>query len=244
MNNKVFRCRICNSDEINDWTFKEMMFGKRQEFRYKECTNCGCIQIAEYPKKPEDYYPQNYYAFSNDNSNPDEFKGIARKVKSSVLLYNHLVLKDIFGKMGKNTFAPFHYNLKYLECIKLKPWNSILDVGCGNGGFLTDLYRMGFSDLTGIDKFINKDFVLFHKVHIWKKEIDDLTKKFDLITFHHVFEHMPHQKNVLTSLYNKLDKKGTVIIRIPVKNKAWEIYQEHWVQIDAPRHFYLHTINS
>jgi len=242
MNNEVFKCRICNSGETNDWTFKEMMFGLRHEFKYKECTDCGCIQIEEYPKEMEDYYPQNYYAFSDSNFN--QLPGIGKKIKSSALLYNHLVFKDFVGRMGKKTFAPFRYKLQYLERINLKPWSRILDVGCGNGRFLSVLFHMGFSNLTGIDKFISKDFALFNKVRVWKKGIDDLTKKFDLITLHHVFEHMPHQKNVLTSLYNKLNKKGTVIIRIPVKNKAWEIYREHWVQIDAPRHFYLHTINS
>lgn len=244
LNNELFKCRICESLESTNWTFKEMMFGLRHEFKYQECINCGCIQIKEYPQKIEKYYPENYYSFSNNNSNQNRLKNNFKEYKSLLLLYNHLVFKDIIGKFGKKTFAPFKSNFQYLGNSNLRPWSSILDVGSGNGEFLSNLWRMGFSNLTGIDKFIKNDLVLFKQVHIWKKEIDDLKKKFDFITMHHVFEHMPHQKNVLKSLHAKLNRNGTIIIRIPIVNKAWELYHENWVQLDAPRHFYLHTINS
>lgn len=35
------------------------------------------------------------------------------------------------------------------------------------------------------------------------------------------------------------------MIRIPVSDgKAWEIYGTHWVQLDAPRHFFIHSVKS
>jgi hypothetical protein len=35
------------------------------------------------------------------------------------------------------------------------------------------------------------------------------------------------------------------LIRIPtVSSYAWKYYKSNWVQIDAPRHFFLHSIKS
>jgi hypothetical protein len=34
-------------------------------------------------------------------------------------------------------------------------------------------------------------------------------------------------------------------VRIPtVSSEAWEEYREYWVQLDAPRHLYLHSVES
>ena len=35
------------------------------------------------------------------------------------------------------------------------------------------------------------------------------------------------------------------MIRIPtVSSYAWQYYKEDWIQLDAPRHFYLHSVDS
>lgn len=241
MKNQIFKCRICESEETNDWVFREMMFGLKDEFKYKECISCGCIQIENYPKAIENYYPSNYYSFNN---NTGISKGKLEQAKASVLLYNHLVFNNTLGKLGKKTYSPLEADLNYLKRINLKPWSKILDIGCGNGNFLVQLYHKGFSHLTGIDKFISEELFLFNKIHIWKKEITELKTKYDLITMHHVFEHMPNQSEVLKSVHAALKNKGNLIMRIPVVNQAWKVYRENWVQLDAPRHYYIHSINS
>ncbi|MGN6800616.1 MAG: hypothetical protein ACTHJN_01850, partial [Ginsengibacter sp.] len=133
MKNQFFKCRICESEETNDWVFREMMFGLRDEFKYKECISCGCIQIENYPKHIENYYPPNYYSFN-------KILGISKEkfqqAKTAVLLYNHLVFNDVLGKLGKQTYPPLDGDLNYLNKINLKPWSRILDIGCGNGDFL------------------------------------------------------------------------------------------------------------
>ena len=63
--------------------------------------------------------------------------------------------------------------------------------------------------------------------------------------FNHSFEHIPNQKETLDSVYRLLSENGKCIIRIPtVSSFAWEKYNVNWVQLDAPRHFFLHSINS
>jgi hypothetical protein len=42
-----------------------------------------------------------------------------------------------------------------------------------------------------------------------------------------------------------LDDKGTCLVSIPiVPSFAWRHYGVNWVQLDAPRHFFLHSVES
>ena len=68
---------------------------------------------------------------------------------------------------------------------------------------------------------------------------------FEFVMFHHSFEHFPNQMETLKEIRDKLVPNGTVIIRIPtVTSFAWRHYKTNWVQLDAPRHFYLHSVRS
>jgi predicted SAM-dependent methyltransferase len=103
---------------------------------------------------------------------------------------------------------------------------------------------LGFSKLKGVDKYIPNSFIIFNKIEVLKKDLNEINDKFDIITMHHSFEHMQSQLEVLKNAYKLLYPNGILILRIPIKNEAWNIYKENWVQIDAPRHYYIHTKES
>jgi hypothetical protein len=63
--------------------------------------------------------------------------------------------------------------------------------------------------------------------------------------FHHSFEHIADQKGTLDAVVRLLAPGGVCLIRVPVASSyAWEHYGVDWVQLDAPRHFFLHTEES
>lgn len=220
------------------------MFGIRSEFKYFECDHCGCLQIDKYPENISEYYPPGYYAFGDIDPKVFSFGNVWEETKTKVKLYNELVFGQMLKYLVKNPRIRYPFVLEYAKKANAKPWSRILDIGCGNGHFLCKLHQMGFSNLVGADKFVAKDHLLLNSIHIWKKEIHELKGEFDIITMHHVLEHMPSQLEVFKNLYKILEKKGSIIIRIPIKSEAWEIYKEDWVQLDAPRHYYIHTIES
>ena len=68
---------------------------------------------------------------------------------------------------------------------------------------------------------------------------------FDLITFHHSLEHIPDQDAVLASACRLLAPNGVILVRIPiVASYAWRHYGTNWVEMDPPRHLYLHSRES
>lgn len=122
----------------------------------------------------------------------------------------------------------------------------ILDIGCGVGTLLVRLKEFGFSDLIGIDPFISADIIYPNGVKIWKKDIYGcIGQQYDCIMLHHSFEHMTEPENVFSKLKDMLSDKGRILIRIPLCDSyAWRKYGTDWWQLDAPRHFYLHTVKS
>jgi SAM-dependent methyltransferase len=151
--------------------------------------------------------------------------------------------KGIIGKTLYNYFPA--ENLKSLSETPISQKSAILDVGCGDGHLLKTLGELGYSNVMGIDPFIKTDIDYGNGLKILKKSIHEITGSYDLIMFHHSFEHIPDPAETLKAVYSLLNDSGRCIIRIPTATSyAWEHYRENWVQLDAPRHFFLHSAES
>jgi len=235
------KCKICGcEDNYKTFLVRERMLGIGDEFEYFECSNCMCIQIIEVPSEIEKYYPTDYYSFKDP-----EF---ATKMNPIRFVLKKSLVKHSIGQKNLLGFLLSHfYNNPF-------PWfipgsvdfnSKILDVGCGAGRLLLSLQRSGFKSLTGIDPFNKDDIYYENGVTVYKKEIFELDEKFDLIMLHHSFEHMWNQELIMNKICDLVKDEGYIIIRIPVSDcYAWRKYHSCWVQLDAPRHYFIHSIKS
>jgi SAM-dependent methyltransferase len=233
-------CRICgNSQNNRALRVKEMMFGFRDEFNYSECSACGCLQIAEVPENIDRYYPSGYYSFQQ--AAPDSaIRRFARIRRDRYTLFGTGAVGKMLSKRYRNT------TLEVLGAKRPKQEARILDVGCGSGGFLRTLGDLGFKNLFGVDPYISDDMAA-GPIRIFKKTILDLPNSdgFDFIFFNHSLEHIWNQEETLSRASRLLAPKGICIVRMPLKTETiWSLYGTDWMQIDAPRHFYVHTIPS
>ena len=242
MENTIYKCNICaNSHNNSIFIAKEMMFGYRDEFKYFKCAKCGCLQITEIPENLDKYY-SNYYSF-NTNSK----KKLRQRIMT--IIYSNSILTWL-GKLLIEKIA-LRYNKVYssspLYWFKNKYCNfnsKILDVGCGGGFLLLLLNDYGFKHLKGVDLFIEND-LNYNNVNIKKGDVYSVDEQFDFIMLHHSFEHMNNPSKVLNKLASLLNKNGTILIRIPIVDcYAWRKYGVNWAGLDAPRHFFLHTVRS
>jgi len=235
------KCRICLHDsEQNTFVVREMMFGTGDEFVYFTCSHCGCLQIREYPDTIIKYYPKNYFSYLESNCNRD---GLLRRNLREARFQSVMTGKGLVGRILEYCFkTPL-----MLECLKIceakLDWK-ILDVGCGSGGFLLDLYRLGFGNLTGVDPHIERNCEPVDGIVLFKKHLADLEGKYDLIFLRDSLEHMPQQSQVFRNIRSHLKSSGLVVISIPILGYCWRRYGANWVGLDAPRHFYLHTQKS
>lgn len=236
----TFSCKICgNTSDNNTFIAKERMLNTKHEFEYLECGNCKCLQIIKIPETIGNYYPQNYYSFKEPrfNTKLTPLRYFIRKQMTKYYIGNFSISGHFISFFYSH---PFPWIKRKMVGFKSR----ILDIGCGNGRLLLSMQRSGFKNLTGVDPYINKD-IHNNNVNIYKKDIYNLNEQYDLIMLNHSFEHMEDPQKVMIKLNEIVSEKGHILIRIPVANSyAWRKYNTFWLHLDAPRHYYIHTIPS
>ena len=99
----------------------------------------------------------------------------------------------------------------------------ILDIGCGNGGFVYWLQSLGYKNSEGID--ISKEQVgIARNLGIPNIKCADLVeflkskdKAYDIIFARDIIEHFKKEEiiNILSLIFNSLKQEGTVVIQAP-----------------------------
>ena len=236
------QCRICGNNTGNQvFIAKEMMFGTRDGFEYFECAQCECLQISSPPEEISRYYPSDYYLPETASAHRMSKKDRAL----ALILKNRLVANSTIPISLVGLLHPNFNLFKSLKKARVSLRSKILEVGCGQGILLFALRSWGFRDVTGVDPYCHSK--IDPELVILNTNIDELPedRKFDLIIFDHSFEHMFNQQATIEKISRLLSSNGVCLLRIPVKSAyIWQRYKVDWVQLDAPRHFFLHTIKS
>jgi SAM-dependent methyltransferase len=244
-------CGVCGGSEVAEWLEpRELMLGTRERFAYFRCAACGCLQLASPPQDLQRYYPADYYAYHADVRThfPRSWRWKHR------FLYGSMTRHRLgWGSVPGAVACAFsrgsvrHLPPAWLRFL-VRPVamdGAILDVGCGAGLQLMELLDCGFRNLRGADPFLRAPIDHGGMIRIGQERIEEIQGRFDLITLHHVFEHMAAPVAVLRQAAALLNPRGQILVRIPLADsEAALAYRENWVQLDAPRHFFLHTRRS
>jgi len=227
-------CRICTNAAGNRLhQLREMMFDSDEAFDYSECSSCGTLQITSVPNALDCYYPKSYAVHHRRS-------GIRSYLSKRAALYQW----KGFGPLGW-AYTIFSGRLIAIDAIKViaaRKAQSLLDVGCGSGDLLRLLHYLGFRTLMGTDPFIGEESLQKEPFPIVKGTLKDVSGTFDLVVLNHVFEHMPDPGETMEEIEKHLSPNGTALIFIPVAGcAAWNEYKTNWIQLDAPRHLFLHT---
>ena len=239
----ILSCKICGNTNNNAFhVVREMMYGSRDQFTYLECGQCQCLQLMNPPEELARYYPTDYYSFtvSPDALFHNPLKNVVKGIRIS---YAATQRGGLIGKvLDRSKPDPILHTLSPTHITKQ---SRILDVGSGSGDLLYRLRVAGFNHTVGIDPYINSTIVYNNGLHILKEPIYSMGGEWDLIMFHHVFEHLADPLETLQATQRLLSPSGFCLIRIPIcSSYAWQHYGVHWAQLDAPRHFFLHSVRS
>ena len=114
--------------------------------------------------------------------------------------------------------------------------STLVDIGCGDGSFLLEARRAGW---TVLGTEVN-DRIPSPGLEIWGS-IDDLRSRapFGCITLWHSLEHLRHPTEAVTNLARMLVPGGTFVVAVP-DSRGWQarLFGRHWLHLDVPRHLY------
>ncbi|MCU0321105.1 MAG: class I SAM-dependent methyltransferase [Chitinophagaceae bacterium] len=234
-------CIICSNEQNNIiHAIQELQLGLKEVFHYQLCSNCGTMQLLDVPQDLGKYYPnEDYYSF-NLKLEIKEKPDLLRKLKTDYLLFGKQPILGGLLSIGYKMNELYDW-VKYT---KAQYNDAILDVGTGNGSLLAKLFNIGFTNLTGIDPFINesKDY---GSIKILKQDIFEVEKQYDVVMMHHSLEHMFEPLKALQQVYKITKPGGRALVRVPIMgNYGWKTYGEFWCGVDAPRHIFIPSENG
>lgn len=229
-----------------------MLYGTREPFTYLRCPECGALRIAEPPPDLAPYYPPDYYGDASApapvparyGSGLTALSGAARD--RTALLGRGRRMTGLLRRWAPPIAVDVRRASAFTRRAGLRSFDDpILDVGCGRrAANLWDLRSVGFRRLLGIDPFLDADG-RYGDIPLRKLSIHDVTGSFQVITFHHSFEHVPDPEATLVAAARRLRPGGVVLIRTPVMGTwFWERFGRDWWELDPPRHLWVHTQGS
>ena len=214
---------------------REMMQGTKLLFEYLECAACGSLRNIRPPQDLRPFYAGSYYSFREKHEST--LRRLLKRERAQYALGTFTVAgAALCWLWGRPEFA------EWFLTTGAGPHEAVLDVGCGSGLLLKELRNAGFSNLTGIDPFMENETTAAG-FRLLKRDLSTMDGAYDVIMAHHSFEHMPSPVTALADIRRLLKPGGKALIRCPVAgSRAWQEYGADWVQLDAPRHLFIPSI--
>ena len=232
----------CSAPGAGRIVVRENMFGIKEEFDYSVCAACGTLALISIPEDMGSYYPTNYYSVDLDPERALGAPGVrqfAQLVIGSVLWGRGMIAgaaTTIIPRRQLRTMVSVLRSIRQAGLVHGKN-TRVLDVGCGSGMLVFALGLAGVTDVTGVDPFMSGERDLSTGGRLRRQDLSEIEDRYDLIMFHHSFEHVPDPETSLRQALKCLAPGGKILIRMPTPSShAFETYQSAWVQLDAPRH--------
>ncbi|MEP6898544.1 MAG: class I SAM-dependent methyltransferase [Rhodanobacter sp.] len=129
-----------------------------------------------------------------------------------------------------------------------KTGQTLLDIGCGNGEFLSKARDAGW-DVTGIDPDPKAALAATQRgldVHCGSIEsMADRSNSFDVVTLSHVLEHVHEPVDFMLAVGRLLKPGGLVYIDTPnIDSRGAKRWGKNWRGLEAPRHLVLFNLDG
>lgn len=232
-------CPVCATLSAYEFSGRDLMYDLHERYDYFLCPSCACVFQQPMPAmdKIATFYPDTYMVYDQDNR-VRKLSSLRRALLARTRGYAHL--RPVLPyRLVAALVAPFGE-------LSTPAWNGggkLLDVGCGNGRFLTTMRTLGW-EVQGVE--FSEAGVVAARMSGLSVHHGDLASaalpdaSFDLVTARHVIEHIPDPQVFMAELARVLKPGGRLVIETPSSaalGRQW--FNTHWYANDVPRHLFL-----
>lgn len=205
------------------------------------CNECGLTYTNPRPTQQAigTYYPQDYYAFAENDGGRIGLKSWVKKtLRQTRLLWSFCQHTPLSGGVN-DAITPE---------IGWIPVGTFLDVGCGSGAALDAMRNFGWNTI-GVELSRPAADLAKRKGHeIWNGDLASLEcppASVDVVNMSHVLEHLHSPTQALRRIAELLRPSGTLIVEVPNFSSIWvRVFGEKAWGLDLPRHLFHFSSES
>jgi 2-polyprenyl-3-methyl-5-hydroxy-6-metoxy-1,4-benzoquinol methylase len=256
----VDNCLLCHSSKgkFLFWGFDRLnhLPGK---FGVIQCEECELVRLSPRPAKAHlsfYYPPEDYYSYQEpkDSIRKVSQRGALSKVREAIrqVVFHDLGYRDKQLSTWQKLLRPFLARLFFKvgtygwgkKFPRYKKDGVALDIGCGNGAYLSYLKHHGWK-VMGVE--ISKQAAAVAKqsldVDVFAGELEDFDfppNSFDYIHMSHVLEHVTSPVETLERVRELLKPNGILYVEVPnYESLRRKISGKYWYAWETPKHLHM-----
>lgn len=251
----VFACPLCGEKErkILYGSLEDRLFGAPGKWNLKSCIACGLVYLDPRPTVGEirkiytdSYSTRKVNIKSRTITKANKLRHLISQgfLSSEYGYFNKAgLLQHLLGKFIY--LSPYWREQLSFRVMRLpyKSGGRLLDIGCGIGGLLTVMSRLGW-EVEGLDTDIKVVMACRSQgLNVKEGTVDSQNYSenyFDAITMKHLIEHVYDPIDLLKESKRILKPGGKLVIITPnLESLGHETFREIWRGLDVPRHLVL-----
>ncbi len=221
------------------------MYDRPETYDYHQCSRCGVVY--QQPLPPAEiiagFYPDDYAIYRPPSEREKRFG-----MREKALLHLKHGYSDLKVPWHQRLLVPLRLFGNPPLPIDFVPGGKALDIGCGNGQLLHKLQDLGW-DCQGVE-FNAKavEICRTNGLQVFHGELEAANfadDSFDLITAHHLIEHVTDPDRLLAEIARILKPGGRLWLRTPNNRslgRTW--FGSYWFPNETPRHLFLFSAAS
>ncbi len=235
-------------------------------FKLVECNNCGLHYINPRPAKQHMgyYYSEGYYAHNPVKKKKqkerkhftEKWKNKKNNVRELVRIYYYNYPcntgEDRKSLSSYKKILLWFFYLTYRSRLDVIPFTGegkLLDIGCGNGRYLSTMRKLGWRT-SGVEKSPKASRYAREELHLDVNTGDLLDykyhdKSFDAVTMWHSLEHLYEPFQTLKEIGRMLNNDGLLVVAVPnIDSFVAKVFKTYWYGLQLPIHLIAFTPDS